>query len=989
MAGTLTLARAMEGMGGRGVSARAALLATVAAALIAPPAVEAQQAVQVADATTATSYPAPTEADASTAPQEGAQVEADDTDVIVTGSRIVRDGYSAPTPVTVLGAADIQAQKPANISDFVNQLPAIGQGSTSGNSSGSLSNGIAGINSVNLRGLGAGRTLVLLNGQRSVASAVNGVVDINTFPQDLVERVEVVTGGASAQYGSDAVGGVVNFILDEKFKGLKLSADQGISTYGDGRNYRLAATVGASGFDDRLHVLLSGEYFRQEGVDTIARDWNDSGYFQINNPAYTVTAGVPQRLVGAGFGPAGYTKGGLVTAGPLRGTYFLGDGQTRQLTFGTTNATSSPWMIGGDWRTTLDGHVGTNSLIPHEERISFFDRVAFDVSDALKIYGQASYNRYRGQSFYQQTPSTNVTIRSDNAYLQTQYPTVAAAMAANGLASITIGTSNFGFPVPGSDNTREVYRYVLGARGDFALFGQKWSWDSYYQHGATKSHEELTNTWNNARMALAQDAVLSNGQIVCRSTLTNPGNGCVPIDRLGTGGVSAASLAYIYGAAQPQRDQTIKQDVAAVSVNGALFALPGGVAAVAFGGEWRKEQIGGRVDPIFSSGWLYGNYLVNRGEYSVKEGFVEADLPVLPGLALNGAGRYTDYTTSGAVQTWKVGATWQPIPDIKLRGTYSRDIRAPNLQELFAAGTARTNTVILPSNAPLTGSQQFLETTIGNTALKPERAKTWTLGAVLSPRFMPGFTVSFDYFDITIDDAIGTITSQNTVDFCYSGSTQYCGNIIYTGGALQRIIIQPFNFSNQHERGFDIEASYRTDLSAISESLPGRLSIHGAATHYISNVIDNGIFPIDYAGVNGGSLSGAYSVPSWRYRVSAFYELDEVSLNLVARGFGNGVYGNDYVECTSGCPASTTRYRTINDNRIPGIMYLDAAVGVKLNPGGHQVSLNFIVNNLTNRDPVLVGNGPDGNNVPAYAQTARSMYDVIGRTFRVAFSSKF
>ncbi|WP_343528013.1 TonB-dependent receptor [Sphingomonas sp.] len=993
MANAQTGKRVVAGLASRCGSVRAMWLATVAAIAVVPTPSSAQQttspaealaAAAAAAATTALApqtQDAPTTADAEAPPQTG--------EVVVTGSRIVRDGYSAPTPVAVLGAADIQAQKPANISDFVNQLPAIGQGSTSGNSSGSLSNGIAGINSVNLRGLGAGRTLVLLNGQRSVASAVSGVVDINTFPQDLIERVEVVTGGASAQYGSDAVGGVVNFILDEKFKGLKLSADQGVTTYGDGRNYRLAATIGQSMLDDRLHVLLSGEYFKQYGVDTIDRDWNDSGTFQINNPAYTATNGLPQRLIVSGAGPATYTAGGLVTAGPLRGTYFLGNGQTRQLAFGTTNATSSPWMIGGDWQTTLSGHVGTNSLIPHEERISFFDRIGFDVTDAVQVYGQFSYNRYRGQSFYQQTPSTGVVIRNDNAYLLTQYPTVAAAMAANGLSSITIGTSNAGFPVPGSDNTREVYRYVFGAKGKFGLFGQRWTWDAYYQHGATKSHEELTNTWNNARMALAQDAVLSNGQIMCRSTLTNPTNGCVPIDRLGTGGVSSAALAYIYGTAQPQRDQTIKQDVAAVSVNGALFKLPGGVAAIAFGGEWRKEQIDGRVDPQFSSGWLYGNYLVNRGEYSVKEGFVEVDLPVLPGVALNGAGRYTDYSTSGAVQTWKVGATWEPIPDIKVRGTYSRDIRAPNLQELFAAGTARTNTVILPSNAPLTGSQPFLETTIGNTALKPERAKTWTAGAVVSPRFIPGFTASFDYFDIQINDAIGTITSQNTVDFCYSGSSQYCGNIVYAGGALSRIIIQPFNFASQHERGFDIEASYRTDLSAVSESLPGSVSIHAAATHYISNVIDNGIFPIDYAGVNGGSLSGSYSVPLWRYRVSAFYDVDPFSFNLVARGFGSGVYGNDYVECTSGCPTSTTRYRTINTNSIPGIMYLDAAIGVKLRSGGHEGSLNFIVNNLLNKDPVIVGNGPDGNNVPAYAQTARSMYDVIGRTFRVAFTMKF
>ena len=965
--------------GGCAGHGRALLLATAASlAWIGTAAAQ----VQTASADTAVAGPA------SGATQEAPQAEPSE-DVVVTGSRIVRDGYSAPTPVTVLGAAELAAQRPPNISDFVNQLPSISQGSTAANSSGSLSNGLAGINSVNLRGLGAGRTLVLLNGQRSVASAVNGVVDVNTFPQDLVERVEVVTGGASAQYGSDAVGGVVNFILDEKYRGFKVAADSGITTYGDGHNYRLSATLGQSLFGDRLHILANAEYFHQNGVDTIARDWNDNGYFQINNPAYTATNGLPQRLVGSGFGPATYTAGGLVTAGPLRGTYFLAPGSTGLLTFGTSNATSNPWMIGGDWRTTLAGHAGTNSLLPNEKRISLFNRVGFDLTNDIEVYGQFSFNRYEGQSFYQQTPSTGVTIRADNAFLLTQYPGVAAAMAANGLASIAIGTSNGGFPVPGSDNRRDVYRYVAGAKGKVGVFGGSWSWDVYYQHGLTKSHEELTNTWNNARMALAQDAVLSNGQIVCRSTLAAPTNGCVPIDRLGTDGPSAAALAYIYGNTQPQRDQSIKQDVASASVSGTLFDLPGGAAAIAFGGEWRKEQIDGYVDPQFTSGWLYGNYLVNRGDYSVKEGFVEVDLPLWKGLNVNAAGRLTDYSTSGSVFTWKAGATFEPIPDLKFRGTYSRDIRAPNLQELFAAGTARTNTVILPANAPLSGSQQFLENTIGNRALNPEKAKSWTVGAVFTPRFLPGFSASFDYYDIRISDAIGSITAQNTVDFCYSGTTEYCNNINFSGGALSSIIIQPFNFASQVEKGFDIAVSYSRNLSDIAEGLPGKLSINAAATHYIENVIDNGIFAIDYAGVNGGSLAGTYSSPSWRYRVSAFYDVDDVRFNLVGRGFGAGVYGNDYIECTSGCPTSTTQYRTINDNHIGGAFYLDGSVSVKLRSGKHEGSFAFIVANLLDKDPPLVGNGPDGNNVPSYPQTSRSLYDAIGRTFRVAFTMNF
>jgi len=947
------------------------------------------------------------------APAEAAEPAAEPaSDIVVTGTRIVKDGFAAPTPVAVLSSADIKAQAPANLSNFVNQLPAVTQGSTSANSSGSLSNGLAGINSVNLRGLGASRTLVLVDGQRSVSSATNGVVDVNTVPQDLVERVEVVTGGASAQYGSDAVGGVVNFILNKKYKGFKLTADQGITTYGDGRNYRLSGSAGFSLLDDRMHVLLNAEYAKQDGVATIARSWNNNGYFMIANP--NTAAGQPSWINGAGIGPSGYTAGGLITgttlssASGLVGKYFMAPGQLGTLNFGAKS--NSGYMVGGDYQTTLAGHVGTNSLMPDEARFSAFGRVGYDLTSRIEVFAQFGWNRYIGESYYQQTPSTGVTIAGDNAYLQSLYPTVAAALGNSQANKITIGTSNAGYPVPGSHNTRDVYRYVVGTKGKFDALGREWNFDAYFQHGETKSHEQLINTWQTQRMALAQDAVfapagnalgVAAGTIVCRSSLTNPSDGCVPINRLGTSGPSAAGLNYIYGN-QPWRDQTLKQDVAAASLSGDLFKLPGGSAAIALGGEWRRESVSGYVPDEFqplkntvngtsTARWLYGNYLPNTGAYTVKEGFVEIDLPVLPGVNLNAAARGTDYSTSGSVLTYKGGATWQVNSSIKLRGTYSRDIRAPNLSELFAAPTARTNTVVLTKDfAGITGvtagSTGFVESTIGNVNLKPEKANTWTMGAVLTPSFIPGFTASFDYYDINIKDSIGSITSQNTVDFCNQGQTAYCSNVVFNGTTLQSIVIQPFNFASQHAKGFDIDASYRTMLSKISANLPGTLTIRGTTTHYIANVVDNKIFPVDYAGVNGGSLSGSNSSPSWVYRISAFYEVGAANINLVYRGFSDGVYGNDYIEC-NGCPtvSNLNQYRTINNNKIKGTSYLDASVQFKIKSERvKDMSLTFVVNNLLDKDPVLVGNGPTGNNVPAYAQTNRSIYDVMGRTFRIS-----
>ncbi|GBQ82499.1 TonB-dependent receptor plug domain-containing protein [Asaia krungthepensis] len=919
------------------------------------------------------------------------QPKASPEQITVTGSHIIRNGFSSPTPVTVLGSEDIAAQVPANLSDLVNQLPSVTQGSTSATSSGFLSSGLAGINSVNLRGLGANRTLILIDGQRSVASSITGLVDVNTIPQNLVERVEVVTGGASAQYGSDAVGGVINFILNKKFNGVKVSANTGFTTYADNPNYTLNATMGKTFLNHRLHVLLDAQYYQQFGVNTIDRSWNDSGYFQINNPLYTATNGQPQRLVGSNFAPSTYTSGGLIGSGPLAGTYFGAPGQTGKLNYGQRSAASSPYMIGGDTAETLRGHVGTNSLTPSEQRISIFERTAYDISDKTEIFGQFSWNKYIGSSFYQQTPSTGVVINADNAYLNANYPQIARQMAASGLRSFTMGTSNGGFPVPGSDVDREVFRYVGGMNGKFKFFTNNWHWGWYYQYGRTQENVTLKNTWNLSRMALAQDAVFSNGQIVCRSSIANPGNGCVPINRLGTSGPSAAALNYIYGGqgGQPSRDQTLQQHVASIDIGGDMFKLPGGKAAIAMGGDWRRESVKGAVDPAYQSGWLYGNYLVTKGAYNVKEGFIEIDLPVLKGVDINSAGRYTDYSTSGSVETWKTGATWAPIEDIKFRGTYSHDIRAPNLNELFAAGTSLNNTVVLPANAPTPGSQSFTQIRTGNTNLTPEVANTWTVGTIVTPRFAPGFSASFDYYDIDIKHAIGTVTGQNAVDFCYSGGTVWCNNIHYANGVLQSILLQPFNFASQKERGIDIEASYRLRLSQLWNRLPGVFSVHGEITHYISNVVNNNVYPINYAGVNGGGLAGTYNAPRWTYRISSFYRVDNLTFNLVARGFGNGVYGNDYVQCTSNCPASTPQYRTINNNRIKGAVYFDTSIAYGFELYRHPAKLTFVMNNMLNTSPVLVGSGPDGNNVPAFAQTNQGLYDYLGRNFRLAFSTSF
>ena len=333
--------------------------------------------------------------------------------IVVTGTRIQRDGYSAPTPLTALSIQDINASAPANVADFVNEIPSVVGSATPASSNLSMSSGTSGLNTINLRGLGTSRTLVLLNGQRSVGSALGGQVDVNTFPQALISGVEVVTGGASAAYGSDAVSGVVNFILKEKFTGLKASADVGISTYGDAANRKFDATFGTPFADGRGHILLNGEIAVRDGLHGVPRDWNNQGWYQINNPAYAPGNGEPERLITDKAGLSLATPGGLITAGPLRGTYFGEGGAIGQLDFGVVK---DPWLVGGDWRLT---QVNDNqSLDPAENRKNIFGRISYEIAPWFNIFAQASYSRSvnRGQLGIHRNQG-NVTIRADNAFL--------------------------------------------------------------------------------------------------------------------------------------------------------------------------------------------------------------------------------------------------------------------------------------------------------------------------------------------------------------------------------------------------------------------------------------------------------------------------------------------------------------------------------------------------------------------------------------------
>jgi iron complex outermembrane recepter protein len=909
-------------------------------------------------------------------------------EVVVTGSRITRDGFDAPTPVTVIGEETIEAAAPENLADFVNDLPSVVGSQTPQNSNLSFSNGQAGINALNLRGLGTVRTLVLLDGRRSVPSSITGIVDINSVPQALVERVEIVTGGASAAYGSDAMSGVVNFILNKDFTGLEGELSGGQTSYGDDENWKASLTGGFGFANDRGHVLLNGEHAKRAGIYGVPRDWNNRGWYIMNNPAYTPDGGVPQRLVVSNAAFTAATLGGIILDTSLSGTAFGEGGAPRQFQYGSL--VSSPWMQGGEWE--ANQFNGYNTLDQEVERTGLFGRISFDITDTLQIFGEVARNDAQTLSWQlQQFNVGNIAVRAGNPFIPSE---IAAQMAAEGIAQFTLGSMNGDVPTIAFDGTRVVTRYTAGLDGSFELLDDEWAWNAYYQKGIADSSETGFNIYSKARFANALDAVTDpvTGEAVCRSTLTDSENGCVPYNPMGLGVNSQAALDYILGS--PHRDQTFTQEVMAATVSGSPLDLWAGPLSLAAGVERREEKVSGSVDSTsLTNGWFAGNYLPTFGQYHVAEAFVETVIPLAADMAwaqsldLNAAFRRTDYSVSGPVSTWKIGATWQPMDSIRFRVTRSRDIRAPNLNELFAAGTANTNTVRDPFNNDQSVQYQGLR--VGNTALEPEKADTLGIGVVLQPEFLEGFRASADYYDVEIIDVIDGVAAQTIVDNCYAGGQSFCDAItrgVGPGGVsvITQIRLSPFNQEQMNARGVDLEASYQFGLDGLVDSWAGDMSLRLLATRYLENTRNDGVSPPTDS---VGSLAGD-GPPEWTYRATLSYQNDPLSVNLTGRGFSSGTYLNNYIECNSACPESSAFFPTINDNSLPGAFYLDASLSYQFDWQDVLWDAFLSVQNLTNEDPAIVPSGPAGLAF-ATPPTNPTLYDVLGTVYRVGVRLEF
>jgi outer membrane receptor protein involved in Fe transport len=904
--------------------------------------------------------------------------------IVVTGSRIATDGTRAPTPVTVVSTEQLQMAAPRTITEAILQLPAFaGSVSVANQSTGTTSsNGAA---HLNLRGLGTSRTLVLLDSRRVVPATAVGSVDIALIPEALVQRVEVVTGGASAAYGSDAVGGVVNFILDTRFQGIKGSLQAGVSQYGDSESYKFSVAAGRAFFDDRLRVVASFEHYDSAGIEEAnQRSWSARGTAIIANPNVTAANPAsptnPARLVVVGGIGSNASLGGLITNTALAGTTFDPGGIPRPFIYGPfrTATTMGPSSDPTAYNPNLE-----LVLQPAQQRTAGFVHLRYEAFPGLELYAEGLLAQ--NKVLYQSLPTfelsgTAFTIFQDNAFLP---ESVRQQMVAGNIQSVSIGRVSPDFAIPTLDGESNTRRWVVGADGKF---GSDWTYNAYYQYGRNHSLFLTLNDPISENLYRAADAVRNpaNGQIVCRTTLTNPSDGCVPLNIFGEGSASQAALDYINGTAV--QDVTVVQHVAEFSVQGSLLQLPGGPLGVAAGAGWRKESFDQVVDPISSSirtgagtrgfpaglvntlgGFERTNPQPAAGEYNVKEVFGEVNLPLLSGvplaeqLTLNGAARYTDYSTSGGVVTWKVGAVYEPVAGIRFRATRSRDIRAPSLGELYRGSSQGTSSVFDPER-PLEPARTALTGQIGNLNLTPEIADTTVLGVVVQPRFLPGFSFSADYYDIGIKDALAALTAQRTVDLCFAGAADLCA-FVQRGpdGRISRVQLPFFNVDFRSTKGIDFEASYRTSIGGADLSF--RL-IANRLIEFTTQVA--GADPIDDAGDIGNST------PKWTGLLSANLDMGRTSIFVQERYVGSGKFDNQLG------PADIDR------NYQKAVFYTDATVTVDMDEE-EKVKWFLTVNNLFDRDPpqtpsFLIVGSSFGN---------RTLYDQIGRMFTTGVRFNF
>ena len=914
-----------------------------------------------------------TDAAVATAPTQPPHEEG--AEIVITGSRIMRPDLQQASPVSIITSQEVAATGQVNIENVLNTLPQLVP-----SLSGASNNPGGGVSLADLRGLGAARTLVLVNGRRYVAYDASQLVDLNTIPTGLVDRIDIVTGGRSAVYGSDAIAGVVNFVLKQDFEGVRANANYRITGEGDGGTFNTNLLLGGNFADGRGNATLYVDYTDRKGILQSARGYSN------------------QALVDDGDG--GLIAGG---SGSIPGTRFAIGGVNRK--FETDGSYSSYSSL-----TDAYNYAPYNYLQVPQKRVLLSAQAHYDVSDALNVYAEGQFINNRVSNQLAPTPFTGaVALDVDSSFLSASSRSLLASSDTDGDGYVTSTIyrrlSEVGNRISTTDNT--AYRAVVGANGDI---GGGFKYDTYFSYSRTNSLETQTGNVSRSRVLQALRTTYdSAGNLVCSDT----SNGCVPLNIFGAGNISSEAASFI--SIPAQNSSYIEEQVANATISNAnLFDLGAGGVGVAFGVEYRSEYGSYNPDFALSSGDVVG---FNAGEglsggYNVKEAFVEVEVPLLADrpffhrLDLNGAYRYSYYSTAAkSVSTYSGGIVWAPIRDISLRGQYSRAVRAPTVANLYSGNTQDFPTVTDPctlatavTNATLSascvatgvpaaslgtdyngGSTQIQTVNGGNPQLREETADTWTAGIVLQPSFLPRLTITADFYSIKVADYISSPGTTSIVRACYGDAengytpydASYCSLLPrdanrYTITDAQNVLA---NTGGLKTRGIDFEARYSvplafgafgTDQSTLSFRLSGTRLLNFDINPLAS--IPN--LTVNCAGKFGLNCGDPYA--KLRLAGRATWNTGPVSVSLAYR-YLSPVRDDD----------DTTSYAV---ERIKPYHYFDLSTSF-------EVAKSFTwavgVNNLFNRQPPILGTNQE------QANTYPSTYDPYGRTFFTNVSLKF
>ncbi len=955
----------------------------------------AQAAAPVTEASsTAEAGPAPTET------------------IVVTGSRVISDAANSPMPVTLISTKQLRDTTPSNLADGLNKLP-IFQGSQSIGRPGDGSQNFSS-NTLNLRNFGAQRTLVLLDGHRATPSNSDGSVDIDTLPQMLISRVDIVTGGASAVYGSDAVTGVVNFVLDKKFDGLKFDVNSGISTYADAMSTNLGVAGGTDLFGGRGHFEASVEYRHRDPVNQSARPYGPPANYAAE--VGTGTAADPFNAIANGRRPNSSFGGvvqGCMPACPLaQGTQFAANGvlspfnpgipgatdANRNPTAGTSNLNSGGDGAYNPYGQVFDGyHQGT-----------LFGRFSYDLADNISFYvqGQAaeaySFGWYFPQKIQPGAGQADLFYKNNpflSAAVQTQFGnngTNPLQTVANGAAVQPNNTFQLGEFLIGNGQTEinatgSVNRVLSIQTGfDGTIMNGRFEWNLFFAHAENRLAVDLINNQNLQHMYAAEDAVLQpSGNVACyaatqAATAAQYAN-CVPFNAFGPTAPSQSALNYIFQTTDFHETNVLNDMGSAIS--GKVLDGWAGPMTVALSGEARFNayDIGTNVPSStfvnctglrLCSSLLpsYAQTILQpvHASQNVWEMALETevpllkDVPLIQAFDLNLAGRYTDYSVSGSVQTWKLGFNWNVVDSLRFRGTTSIDIRAPTLNDLFQPATILENVftdlhVVLPDGTHFAGTTAF--STQGNPHLLPEVARTYTVGAVWTPDFISGLTMSLDYYRIHLANAIEQIAPSTTIQsICEAsgGTSIYCANyqrpLPFSNTSIANFATTLFTFNENtasvETEGWDFESNYGWQMSELVEGWKGAWNARLLAT-YQPVIQKTVLFP-------GSPFT---RIPDPSTRITAF-------LNYALNDWSFGVE-DEWVSGFSQVAGPVTP--TINNWVNPHVNawnQVDLNISRNFALDGAGMTAYFVVQNLLNAQPAYVPNGTIGQWYPVYSNNS-------------------